>query len=138
MHPEYLDAKGLVALWRYEQFFEYYRKKRFASLTIGLDELGNPGWVPICFCSEEGIKYYMPAFIRLSFETIANDFYFGQFLFHLEYDGKNNKLLQSCNIEQRKFIADFIDHMIENHAEEIDENLCSDDVLRVSELWNDR
>ena len=141
------EAKNIFKIVKPEHFTDYRHCEECAEHdetllksnieTIGLDELGNPGWDPICFCSEEGIKYYMPALIRLSLETLANDFYFGQFLFHLEYDGKNNKLLQSCSIEQRKFIADFIDHMIVNHAETIDENLCSDDVLRVSELWND-
>ena len=42
--------------------------------TIGFGELGNPGWDPICFSSTEGKKYYMPSFIRLSLETMDDDF----------------------------------------------------------------
>lgn len=105
--------------------------------TIGLDALGNPGWDPVCFCSDTGKRYYMPAFIRLSIDTVNSDFYFDQFLFHLEKDGPGNSLVLSCSAEQRKYIAQFIEYMIADYANEIDRNLCSDQVLRVYEIWSD-
>ncbi len=104
--------------------------------TINLHQLGNPGWDPICFCSTEGKKYYMPAFIRLSLETINNDCYLAQFLFHLENDGSENKLVLSCNNEQRQFIVEFLEYIIEQYAESVDINMCSDDILRVREVWS--
>lgn len=103
---------------------------------IGLTELGNPGWDPICFCSEDGKKYYLPALIRLSVDTIASDFYFDQFLFHLELDGENNVLFSSCSAKQRQFIARFVAFMIENYAAEIDDCCCTDQALRVYEIWS--
>ncbi len=103
--------------------------------TIGLLQLGNPGWDPICFCSTDGKKYYMPAFIRVSLETIDSDFYLAQFLFHLENDGSENKFVLSCNNEQRQFIVDFLEYFIEQYPELIDLNMCSDDILRVREIW---
>lgn len=42
---------------------------------IGLEEVGNPGWDPMCFCSAEGLKYYFPALVRLSIETITEEFF---------------------------------------------------------------
>ena len=105
---------------------------------IGLEELGNPGWDPVCFCTAEGMKYFMPAFVRLSLESVSSEFYFAQFLFHLEYDGRNNKLIKSCNKEQRQFIVAFLEHMIENHAPEIEIHSCSDDALRVYQLWSEQ
>jgi hypothetical protein len=39
--------------------------------AIGLQQLGNPGWDPLCFTSAEGLLYYMPALIRLTLETMA-------------------------------------------------------------------
>lgn len=104
--------------------------------TIGLQELGNPGWDPICFSNAEGIKYYMPAFIRLSLETMKDDFYLAQFLFHLEYDGTNNKLLMACSTEQRDFIARFLEHLILNNTSELEYHHSEDDALRVCELWS--
>ena len=59
--------------------------------TIGLDELGNPGWDPVCFASAEGKQYYFPAFVRLSLDSIDHEFYFGQLLFHLEGSGAGNR-----------------------------------------------
>ena len=34
--------------------------------TIGLDELGKPSWDPMCFATDEGYRYYMPALARLA------------------------------------------------------------------------
>jgi len=105
--------------------------------TIGLAELGSPSWDPLCFCSAEGKKYFMPALVRLSLETVDDAFYFSQFLFHLEADGVDHALVKSCTGEQRAFIAAFLRHMMENHAGTIDRQRCSDDVLRTYEIWAD-
>ncbi|MEH6471927.1 MAG: hypothetical protein V7752_11805 [Halopseudomonas sp.] len=104
--------------------------------TIGLEELGNPGWDPLCFCSAEGKKYYMPALIRLCLETIDDQFYFEQFLFHLESDGVDNSLFMSCDDAQRRLISSFIEQMVGYFAEQIDNNYATDDVLRVFEIWS--
>jgi hypothetical protein len=106
--------------------------------TIGMEELGNPGWDPICFASAEGKKYYVPTFVRLTLETMAGDFYLCQFLFHLEGDGTGNDFFASCTRAQRKFLAGFIAYLIENYSEEIDEAYCADDALRTYEIWSAR
>jgi hypothetical protein len=48
--------------------------------TITLQELGNPGWDPMCFANEEAFLYYLPAMMRLMFE---DPYYIDQVLFHL-------------------------------------------------------
>ena len=104
--------------------------------SIGLDELGNPGWDPICFCTSEGFLYYMPALIRLTLDTIDGNQYLDQFLFHLIGDGRDNRRVVACNNEQRAFVARFIEYLIENHTERIEEALCySDDVLKAHDIW---
>jgi hypothetical protein len=103
--------------------------------TIGLAELGNPGWDPICFATPEGKKYYVPAMVRLSLDTLADEFYLAQFLFHLEYDGPGNGFFAACSEPQRAFIADFIAHLIEHYPAEIDAGFCSDEALRVHQIW---
>ena len=103
--------------------------------TIGIEALGNPGWDPICFTSVEGKKYYLPALVRLSLETINDEFYFEQFLFHLTYDDVENELYTSCSNEQKKFIVDFIGFVIEEYAEILETNMCADDALSCHELW---
>jgi hypothetical protein len=52
--------------------------------TIGLTELGNPGWDPICFISVEGFHYYLPALSRLALGQVP-EYYLDQFLFHLRW-----------------------------------------------------
>ncbi len=106
--------------------------------SIGPAELGNPGWDPICFCHDEGKKYFMPAFIRLSLETIGNEFYLGSLLLRLEGDGANNNLIRSCSLEQRRFITSFLEHVMAEYGIEIETNGYTMEAGRVREIWNGR
>ena len=108
--------------------------------SIGLDQLGNPGWDPLCFSSPEGMIYYMPALIRLTVDTIAKpqERYLDQMLFHLIKDGPRNSLVSACNEEQRTFIAQFLEYLIAEHAEQIASQVfTSDDLLRAHEIWSE-
>lgn len=105
--------------------------------TLGLEELGNPGWDPICFCSPEAKLYLTPALIRLSLETISDHFYFGQFLFHLEYQGKQSAYYVFCSPLQRAFISRFIEFMILTYPFEIEYNSYVDEAFSVYQIWSD-
>jgi hypothetical protein len=50
--------------------------------TITLNELGNPGWDPICFATPQAFLYYMPALARLALDT-GEDGYLDQLLFRI-------------------------------------------------------
>jgi len=104
--------------------------------SIGLEQLGSPAWDPICFASPEGKKYYLPALIRLSLETMMNDFYLEILLFHLQGEDRNNAFYMSCNKAQRKFVASFIESVIEEHADKIDVHLCTDNALNSYDIWS--
>ena len=107
--------------------------------SIGLEELGNPGWDPLCFSSPEGLIYYMPALVRITVDTINNprQSYLDQMLFHLIMDGPGNRLVSACNEEQREFIATFLEYLISEHAEPIAAKvLASDDILKAHEIWS--
>ena len=107
--------------------------------SIGLQQLGNPGWDPLCFCSPEGLLYYMPALIRLTLDTIEspNESYLDQMLFHLIYDGVGNRLVTASTGEQQAFVAEFLEYLVENHGDQIQLGLrTSDDVLRAHEIWS--
>ena len=105
--------------------------------SIGLTELGNPGWDPICFCNAEGFLYYMPALIRLTLETMNDQQYIDQFLFHLIGDGRDNRRVSACNHEQRKFIARFLEYLVENYSSQLDDGVYySDDILKAHYIWN--
>ena len=107
--------------------------------SIGLPQLGNPGWDPLCFSSSEGLIYYMPALVRLTVDTIDNpqEVYLDQMLFHLIKDGERNSLVSACDESQRQFIADFLEYLIENHSGPIEAGaFTSDDILRAHEIWS--
>jgi hypothetical protein len=107
--------------------------------SIGLRELGNPGWDPLCFSSAEGLIYYMPALIRLTLETIDNagEVYLDQMLFHLIKDGAGNSLVSACSERQRQFIADFLEYLIDTYGSQIEAGAFSaDDILRAHEIWS--
>jgi hypothetical protein len=107
--------------------------------SIGLEQLGNPGWDPLCFTAAEGLLYYMPALIRLTLETMATpqEQYLEQLLFHLIYDGPENRIVRACNPEQRAFIAGFLAYLLEQYSVEIDEGIfLSEDILKAYEIWS--
>lgn len=83
--------------------------------------------------------YYMPALVRLTLDTIHNpqEIYLDQMLFHLIQDGKGNRLVSACSKEQRKFIADFLEYLIENYSSEIEMGVVySDDILNAHDIWS--
>jgi hypothetical protein len=107
--------------------------------SIGLGQLGNPGWDPLCFSSAEGLVYYMPALIRITLETIDSpgEVYLDQLLFHLMQDGEGNRLVSACSREQRAFVADFLEYLVDNHGPQIEAGAFSaDHVLRAHEIWS--
>ena len=48
--------------------------------NITLEELGNPGWDPMCMASDAAFAYYLPGMVRLAFE---DSYYIYQLVFHL-------------------------------------------------------
>ena len=102
--------------------------------SIGIKELGT-GCEALMYCTTDGIKYFMPALIRLSLETVHTDFYFSDFSYYLKTKEKNNPYYLACTTEQRIFIAKFILYMMEQYADEIERCGGDDDVLRAYEVW---
>lgn len=110
--------------------------REFDRDSIGVEQLGRPAWDPMSFCSASGMKYYMPAMIRLCIDTIDDEFYLEQFLFHLDVYGEENRLYRQCSMAQRRFIASFLEYLIDTYSSCIEEMSCSGQVLRVHELWS--
>jgi hypothetical protein len=106
--------------------------------SIGLAQLGNPGWDPLCFSSAEGLMYYMPALIRLTLDTIDNprENYLDQMLFHLLQDGMGNRLVSACSEQQREFVADFLEYLVDKYCAQVEAGVfTSDDILKAYQVW---
>jgi hypothetical protein len=106
--------------------------------SIGLAQLGLPGWDPICFINSAGFLYYFPALARLALEGTGDSYYLDQFLFHITYDGPRNKLWQACNEPQRKLVGELLDTVLEHRAEEVEEMMNTDELLCALEIWQER
>ncbi|MEN9373043.1 MAG: hypothetical protein RIR79_595 [Pseudomonadota bacterium] len=100
--------------------------------SIGMKELGNYlGFEPLHYCTAEGKRYFTPALIRLTLETVDTEFYFYQFAYHLQ----NEEYYLACTPEQRSFMASFILYMIEQYTIKLDDEGCDEFVLNAYELW---
>ena len=106
--------------------------------SIGVQQLGDPGWDPLCFASPEGFLYYLPALIRITLDTMATpqERYLDQLLFHLMRDGKDHALVRACSLEQRVFVAEFLAYLTDQYSAELDECTSSDDMLKAYDIWN--
>ena len=106
--------------------------------AIGIEQLGNPGWDPLCFASVEGLFYYLPALIRLTLDTTdkPQERYLDHMLFHLIRDGKDNAVVRACGPEQRAFIAGFPEYLMDQYGTAIDECTYSDDLLKAYVIWS--
>lgn len=150
-------AKRLFALPKPEHFTNYRHCCECAEHdetllahdvdSIGLEQLGNPGWDPICFSSATGLVYYMPALVRLTLQTLElhQVAYLEQFLFHLH----RLDLLAATNLRQRQFVVAFLEYLIDQEREEVlGMNMRShfvssienyaDDLLEVLQIWSSR
>jgi hypothetical protein len=103
---------------------------------IGLRELGNPAWDPMCFITDQGYQYYFPAIIRLCINSTMDDYYIGQFLFQITYDGESNRHLRQLTDEQRIFVYQFCAYLLEEKIKVI--HVCGDeDLLELAiYLWS--
>jgi hypothetical protein len=41
--------------------------------SLRLEDVNNTSWDPICFATAEGFRYYLPALVRLVFESIKSE-----------------------------------------------------------------
>lgn len=106
--------------------------------TLHLEDVNNPGWDPICFLSEQGWRYYLPALARLAFESAgAQDWYLSQLLFHLIYDGKENRRVVCCTPTQRSAIAAMLWYFVETAQEKIVEYNMENDMQAAIEIWSE-
>ena len=105
--------------------------------TISLEELGNPGWDPICFVDVNGFKYYFPALIRLCLESgnANGSYYIDQFLFHISYGATEKEFLLEFSDCEKGFVSNFLNYLLDEKTQLIEENLDTDDLLSAIETW---
>ena len=105
--------------------------------TLRIEDVGNPGWDPLCFTSAEGLLYYLPALgpIALQEPTGNLDWYVPQLHFHLTYEDKRNRILVAASQEQRRAVVHLLRHIVDTRAELCERWSCREDLLVAAELW---
>lgn len=106
--------------------------------TLSLADVGNPGWNPICFVTEEGFKYWMPALARLALEpeTEQDDWYLPQLLFHLNNRGRSNYHLAAASPQQRNAVMQFLVHIEDTRpAALLDKYAVKEELKLTIDLW---
>jgi hypothetical protein len=105
--------------------------------TLGIEDVGNPGWDPLCFTSAECLLYFLPALGRLALEQPADNlnWYGPQLHFHLTYADTSNRILGAASPEQRRAVAHLLTHIVETRAALCETWSCREDLLAAAELW---
>ena len=107
--------------------------------SLRFQDVGNPGWDPICFITPEGFAYYLPALARLALEHPAkqHDWYGAQLLLHLgSGDCMMMERIRVCTPEQRRAVVAFLHHLVETRSDMADSYLRSDELCRAIERWS--
>ena len=106
--------------------------------SLRIEDVGNPGWEPICHTAPAGFAYYLPGLARLVFvePPYGYSWYGCLFLWHLIFDGPANVRYQHCSPEQRKAVAELVAHLIENHAEQLESECMAEDAIRAHQIWS--
>jgi hypothetical protein len=82
--------------------------------SIGLAELGNPGWNPICFATIEGYLYYVPALARLALDPNNNGCYVEDFMFELR-----SERIAAFNAAQRQVFLKLLLYLFEQYPRQV-------------------
>ena len=123
--------------WEYDEATEHDRLLVSRTReTLSIDDVGNPGWDPLCFSSAQGIAYFMPALARFALAE-ATACYAPQLLFHVYHGFKDNKLWLFCDRAQKEAIAGLLNHLIMTRAALIEDWGMADEVFRAYELWSE-
>jgi hypothetical protein len=103
--------------------------------TIGLEQLGNPGWDPMCFVLPDAFKYYFPAMVRLALDSTDSDSYLDQFLFHMTYEGEGSRFFGVFSKSQRQVVLSVLRHIRANMASAVELYDLETELEDAIDLW---
>jgi hypothetical protein len=102
---------------------------------IGLKELGNPGWDPICFVRPQGFLYYFPALVRLVFDDKSNNEFLDSFLFHSTYEGVKSRFFVHFNEQQISATLDLMLFLKFNWKKKVEKMGLVKELAQAVTLW---
>lgn len=105
--------------------------------SLKVEDVGNPGWDPICFATDEGFLYFFPALARLALAepVYGYGWYFEQLLFHLIYEGSSNRRLVAATPRQRDAVVLLLRHVQATRPTLVTEHLCERELEQALGTW---
>jgi hypothetical protein len=105
--------------------------------SLMIEDVGNPGWDPICFVTDHAFLYYFPALARLALDEpmSSHGWYFGQLLFHLTYEGQANRRLMSASPRLKEAVLRLLRHVQSARSPLVIEYLCEDELKQALTIW---
>jgi hypothetical protein len=106
--------------------------------TLRSEDVGNPGWDPLCYVAPAGFGYFFPGLARLALSEPSpqEEWYAPQLLFHLTYGGEANRHLRAYGPEQRRAVAALLWHLVETRQKLVDARACGGDLELAFLLWS--
>lgn len=96
--------------------------------AISLAEVGNPGWDPLCYVTDDAFRHLLPGLARLALGS-GEDYYLDQFLFHLE-SGRADAL----NPAQAGAVMALLEYALATMEDEIEAELNVAEFGRVMQI----
>ena len=105
--------------------------------TLTVDDVGNPGWDPICMVTAHAFFYYFPALARLALEppSSGHGWYFEQLLFHLTYEGSANRRRLAADLRHKQAVLMLLEYVRDTRASLVDEFSCQKDLESALSIW---
>lgn len=107
--------------------------------TLRRQDLGNPGWDPLNFTTEEGIGYLFPTLARFAFMPEGHGqygWYGDQLIWHLSYETTKNRFLTWCNAEQRLAVIALLEHISKTRQKLVSDNFCENELSSAIAVWS--
>src|SRR5690242_17899206 len=95
--------------------------------TITLKEIGNIGWDPVCYLTDEAFCYFMLGFARIALAKPGS--YLFQFFLHLNYEPSSR--IDAFNREQRRAVKQLVDYIGETMPDKVTANMIDDEWKQV-------
>lgn len=105
--------------------------------TLQVEDVGNPGWDPLCFATDAAFLHFFPALARLALAdpTATHGWYLEQLLFHLTYEGSSNRRLRAATPQQRDAVALLLRHVQATRLQQVTDGLCERELEQALTMW---
>ena len=105
--------------------------------SLKVEDVGNAGWDPICFATDEAFWYFFPALSRLALEEPTTEWgwYFEPLLFHLTYESSSNRRLRAATERQRAAAVLLLRHVEATRPALVADYDCGEPLQQALSLW---